>query len=77
MNNLSKKDAGLSLYHMLEHLLKLRVRMISTSFDIVVCKSISKTFVKLLQYLSQANCIQLNKIQELQKILSHFSISFS
>jgi len=50
---------------MLEHLLQLGVRMISTSFDIVISESISKTFIKLLQYLTQTNGIYLNKKEKL------------
>lgn len=52
-------------YHMLEHLLQLRIRMISTGFDIVISESISKAFIKLLQDLSQTNSINLNKKKKL------------
>lgn len=53
------------VYHVLEHLLKLWVRMISTGFDVVVGESIAKTFVKLLEDLAETNGVQLNEFEKL------------
>ena len=52
-------------YHMLEHLLELGVRVICTSFDIVISESITKSFVKLLENLAETNGINLNKVKKL------------
>jgi hypothetical protein len=52
-------------YHMLEHLLQLGVRMICACFDIIISESITKAFIKLLQYLTQTNSIYLNKKEKL------------
>lgn len=52
-------------YHVLKHLLKLRIRMIGTSFDIVIGKFVAEPFVKLLKDLTQANGIYLNERKKL------------
>lgn len=64
-NNWAKQRVSKDDYHMLENLLQLGIRMISTSFDIVISKSIAKSFVKLLEYLTETNRIHLNKKQKL------------
>ena len=62
------------IYHMLKHLLKLWVRMISTGFHVVV----TKPFVKFLKYLAQTNGLQLNEYQKLYKVSSNnISVWFS
>lgn len=43
-----KKPLTLTYYHMLEHLLQLGVGMICSCFHIVISKSITKAFIKLL-----------------------------
>lgn len=57
-------------YHMSEHLSQLRIRMICPSPDIVICEPISKTFVKLLQYLSDPNGIHFNEKEKLAFVVS-------
>lgn len=59
---------------MLKHLFKLRVRMICTSLDIVISELITKSLIKLLQDLTQSNCIEFDKMKESKKIPSHISI---
>lgn len=39
--------------------------MVGSSFDIIISKSITKTFVKFLEDLAQSNGIDLNKEQKL------------
>lgn len=61
---------------MLKHLLKLRVRMVCTSLDIVISELVTEPLVELLQNLTKSDCIQLDKVQQLQQLLSHDPIRF-
>ena len=62
-------------YHLLKDLLKLRIRMVCTSGDIIICKLVSKTLIKLLQYLPKTGSIHVNKAEKLYKISPDFSVS--
>lgn len=53
-----------ALYHMLEHLFQLRIRMIRPCFDEVISEPISEPLIELLQYFAQTNGVHFNKKEE-------------
>ena len=65
------------IYHLLEDLLKLRIRMICPSRDVIICKLITKALIKLLKYFPDASSIDIKKPKELHKIISNFPVSLS
>lgn len=65
------------IYHLLEDLLKLRIRVVCPSRDIIICELIAKAFIELLKYLPDASSIHIKKPKELHKIISNFPVSIS
>lgn len=71
-------DIGkLKTYHMLENLLELRVRVVRSATDIVICKFVTQPFVELLQYLPYCIGVNIDKLQELYEIEANFPVVFS
>lgn len=61
-------------YHLLKDLLKLRIRMICTSGDIIISELVAKAFIKFLQYLAYTSSIHINKAEKLYEIKPDFSV---
>lgn len=65
----------MKIYHLLEYLLKLRIRMVCPSRDVIICELIAKALIKLFEYLPDASCIHIKKPKELHKIISNLPVS--
>jgi hypothetical protein len=49
------------IYHLLEDLLELRIRMVCSSRDVIICKLIAKALIELLKYLPDTSSVRIKK----------------